>query len=75
MGYENIGWLVGRKNICRYLGVVDWRTVKKMMEKYDLPILKLRAGPPKALRAELDNWLSSFRERVKEIDKNEKRKK
>jgi hypothetical protein len=67
-----MSWLVGRKEICAYLGGVCWRTVLRRKEK-GIPILRAPGQGPVALSEELDSWIIKFNKKAG-LDKRFKRR-
>jgi phage terminase Nu1 subunit (DNA packaging protein) len=57
----NDGWLVGRKEIMKYLGV-SWDTVRKWKREHGCPIRSTPGNRPMAFKFELVRWADLYAE-------------
>lgn len=64
--------IVGRDNICLFLGGVSWRTVQRWKRKRGLPLLQEDGEQPSVLTSAVEEW---HRQRLREGQSKEAPKK
>ena len=62
-------WLTGWNAIGRHIGTTDWKTMKKYVKKYGMPVRRMPGGRPVAIPEELTHWLVGFDERRKKLER------
>lgn len=54
--------LIGRSEICQYLGGRSWQTIRRWKRKYNLPIRPFPPNIPCLETDELKAWLVKYKE-------------
>ena len=57
-----MGLLVGKKDICRFLGGISWQTARRWARRKGLPLVQENGEPPTLMIEHAEAWQ---RERVR----------